>query len=107
MNIDKDIKKIYDNLPDDQKKILEDYDLRIKRVMDKTPKAFFEARKKGGEFYDADILQHLKIIAFARMINDPQNNIRVLTDVSNKLCRLYEQWLDAEIRLNEMKEKQS
>ena len=105
MDIDKDLEKIYQNLPEDNKKILEDYDQRINKVMNNTPDDFFKARKNGGEIYDADILQELKLIAFAKMINDPRNNSRVLTSVSNKLCRFYERWLDTEIRLKEMKEK--
>ena len=105
MDIDKDLEKIYQNLPEDNKKILEDYDQRINKVMNNTPDDFFKARKNGGEIYDADILQELKLIAFAKMINDPRNNSRVLTSVSNNLCRFYERWLDTEIRLKEMKEK--
>ncbi len=100
--MDKNAENFYHGLSEDQKKWLEGYDRRIRMVRDKTPKEFFDARKNGGEIYDADILQILKMIDFAKGYNNPDNYRRLLVEVSNKICRLHEQWLDTEIKLNEL-----
>jgi len=100
---DKQLKKIYESMPDPTKKQFDDLDKRILELQNKPLEYFIEQFKNGKPYQDVDILKLQKMHMFSLYANDAEELRHTTIEVWNALQQKNHEWLDTLIQLKELK----